>query len=81
MLVLTRKLGENIVIGDNISVKVLNIDSNKVQLGVQAPASIMIYRQELIDKVKEQNKTAVIRKRRDVLTAAEILRSIFRPNN
>lgn len=58
MLVLTRKLGQNILIGEKISVKVLRIDSNKVQLGVSAPQSIAIYRQEIIDNIKDFNRLA-----------------------
>ncbi|RMF61111.1 MAG: carbon storage regulator [Calditrichaeota bacterium] len=58
MLVLTRKLGQNILIGDDILVKVLKIDHNKVQLGISAPAHVLVYRQELVDKIKHFNRVA-----------------------
>lgn len=77
MLVLTRKLGENIVINDNISIKVVNIDNNKVQLGIQAPENVMIYRQELVDKVTAQNRTSIIKRKSDLITAAKNLRSLW----
>ncbi|MEJ2635658.1 MAG: carbon storage regulator CsrA [Calditrichia bacterium] len=77
MLVLTRKLGENIVIGDNISIKVINIDNNKVQLGIQAPASLTIYRLELIDRVREQNQSAVVFHRTDLIQAARHLKNLL----
>ena len=47
MLVLTRKRGEIVLIGDAIQVKVLLIDRNKVRIGIEAPADIVIQRSEL----------------------------------
>ncbi len=58
MLVLTRKLGQNILIGDHISVKLIKIDQNKVQLGISAPPEVAVYRQELVDKIKHFNYNA-----------------------
>ena len=58
MLVLTRKLGQNILIGEDVSVKVLRIDHNKVQLGISAPTHVLVYRQELVDKIKHFNHVA-----------------------
>jgi carbon storage regulator len=48
MLVLTRKVGERIVIDDNIVVEVLQVVGNRVRLGIQAPAGVTILRQELV---------------------------------
>lgn len=50
MLVLCRKLGEKIHIGENIVVTVCEIDGNRVRLGVDAPRDIAIYRQEILPK-------------------------------
>lgn len=50
MLVLTRKIGENIVIGDNIRVKVLQIHGGKVRLGVVAPEDVAVDRQEIHER-------------------------------
>jgi carbon storage regulator len=47
MLVLSRKNGEKILIGDNISITVVEIDHNKVRLGIEAPREVPIYREEL----------------------------------
>ncbi len=58
MLVLTRKLGQNILIGEEISVKVIKIESNKVQLGISAPPNVIVFRQELVDKIKKFNQSA-----------------------
>lgn len=48
MLVLSRKLGERIVIGDNIVVTVVEIDRGKIRLGIDAPKEVAIYRGELV---------------------------------
>jgi carbon storage regulator len=50
MLVLSRKLGERIVIGDGIVVTVVKIDRNQIRLGIEAPSDVQIYRQELLNR-------------------------------
>jgi carbon storage regulator len=48
MLVLSRKLGEKIYIGENICITVVDIDRGKIRLGIDAPRNVPIYRQELL---------------------------------
>ena len=48
MLVLSRKLGEKICIGDNICITVVDIDRGKIRLGIDAPRDVPIFRQELL---------------------------------
>jgi carbon storage regulator len=48
MLVLTRKAGERILIADNVVVEVLEIQGNRVRIGIQAPSGVTILRQELL---------------------------------
>ncbi len=55
MLVLTRKIGESITIGDDITVRVLEINGANIKIGINAPKNITIYRQEIYDKIKEEN--------------------------
>ncbi len=58
MLVLTRRLGESITIGDNIKVTVVDIDGNQVKLGIEAPRNIEIYREELFERIKGEPFTS-----------------------
>lgn len=55
MLILTRKVGESITIGQDISVKIISIDQGQVKLGFDAPVDVPIFRDELAIKVKNQN--------------------------
>lgn len=57
MLVLTRKIGEEIVNGDTIRLLVLAVSGNKVRLGITAPTSIAVMRQELMETRHEQVPT------------------------
>lgn len=58
MLVLTRKVDEGILIGDNIKIRVIAIDGNKVILGIIADKDISIVREEIIEAVKKENLSA-----------------------
>ena len=58
MLVLTRNVGESIVIGDDVIVKVIEVRGDVVRLGVEAPASVRIYREELYRELVEANRAA-----------------------
>ena len=51
MLILTRKAGETLMIGDNVSVTVLRIKGNQVRLGVHAPRDISIHRKEIYNRI------------------------------
>lgn len=55
MLVLTRREGESIVIGNDIVVSVLQYRGNQVQLGISAPSEIAVHRQEIYDQVTDEN--------------------------
>ncbi|MBQ0140800.1 MAG: carbon storage regulator CsrA [Kurthia sp.] len=59
MLVLTRKLGESIIIGDGIEVKIVGIDGDQIKLGVEAPKEVKIYRQEIFEAIQAENRQAM----------------------
>lgn len=60
MLVIGRKKGESILIGDNVEITIVKIDDGSVKIAVNAPKEVPIFRKELFDKIKEENKKAVI---------------------
>lgn len=58
MLVLTRKVGEGLIIGDEIRITVVEIKGGGIRLGIEAPAAVKIHRQEVYDRIFQENKEA-----------------------
>lgn len=58
MLILTRKSGEGIRIGDQITLKIIEIRGNQVRLGVEAPKDMAVHREEIYALIQEQNRAA-----------------------
>ena len=58
MLVLTRKIGEGIIIGDDISITIVEMKGGTVRIGIDAPREKKIYRQEVFDRIAEENRDA-----------------------
>lgn len=69
MLILSRKPDESIVIGDNISIKVISIDRGSVKLGFEAPPNTLILRAELREAVTSENKKASVDISNDALNS------------
>jgi len=60
MLILTRKLGEVIRVGDDVTVRVLEVRGNQVRLGVEAPLTVRIYREEVYRAIRKENEDAAL---------------------
>lgn len=58
MLILTRKPGESITIGDDIKIQVIEIKGKQVRLGIDAPKSYIIHREEVYIRIQDENKRA-----------------------
>lgn len=58
MLVLSRKIGESLMIGSDVTVTVVEFRGDQVRLGVQAPRSVQVYREEIYAEVSRQNRAA-----------------------
>lgn len=58
MLVLTRKTGEGIIIGDDIKITVIELKGGGVRIGIDAPREMKVHRQEVFDRIKQENKEA-----------------------
>ncbi|RDY28916.1 carbon storage regulator [Romboutsia weinsteinii] len=61
MLVITRKKGESILIGDDIEIQVSKIEDGSVKLAISAPKSKTILRKEVYEKVEKENRQAIIK--------------------
>lgn len=59
MLVLTRKPGESIRIGDQIKITMVDLDGANIKVGIEAPRSVSIYREEVYQKILQENQAAV----------------------
>jgi carbon storage regulator len=59
MLVLSRRLNETVVIGDDVRVTLLGIDGDKIKLGIDAPRSIKVFREEILEATKTTNRQAL----------------------
>lgn len=59
MLVLSRKKGQSIIIGDNIEITVVEIQGDMVRIGINAPREVTVHRQEVFEQIKAENRQAV----------------------
>ena len=56
MLLLTRKLGENIRIGDDVKITIVEVKGNHVKLGIDAPPNVKVHREEIYERIQEENR-------------------------
>ncbi len=57
MLILTRRIGESLVIGDDVTITILAIKGNQIRVGIDAPKHVSVHRQEIQQKINEVPKT------------------------
>ena len=76
MLILARRIGESIMIGDQVEISVVDIKGDQVKLGIKAPAQVKVYRREVYTAIQEENRAAaagpgVLPKLEELLPAEE----------
>lgn len=70
MLVLKRKLNESIMIGDDIEIKIVSIESDGVRIGIEAPRELAIYRKEIYLEIQQENQGAIAK---DTMQAKQLM--------
>ncbi len=58
MLILTRRVGETLMVGDDVQVTVLSVQGNQVRIGIQAPENVSVHREEIYKRIKNQSPEA-----------------------
>jgi carbon storage regulator len=58
MLILTRRVGETVMIGNDVTVTVLGVKGNQVRVGVNAPRDVAVHREEIFERIKRENEQA-----------------------
>ncbi|MEA5446006.1 carbon storage regulator CsrA [Gammaproteobacteria bacterium AB-CW1] len=58
MLILTRRVGETVMIGDNVTVTVLGVKGNQVRIGVNAPKDVAVHREEIYERIRQESEGA-----------------------
>lgn len=56
MLILTRRVGETLMVGDNVTVTVLGVKGNQVRIGVNAPKDVAVHREEIYDRIRKETE-------------------------
>ncbi len=64
MLILTRRVGETLVVGDDVTVTVLGVRGSQIRLGVDAPKEIAVHRKEIYQRIQKERNTQELDKRR-----------------
>lgn len=74
MLILSRKKEQAIIIDGEIKITILDIDQNRVQLGIKAPRSISIYREEVLREIQQENRLALYDQKKITVDFTKIMK-------
>lgn len=75
MLILTRKAGESLHLGDDITITVFSVQGKQVKLGIDVPGDMVVYREEVYLRIKEENRQALQTTNNDLLAASQLWQS------
>lgn len=78
MLVLSRRIGETITIGDEVTITVLGVKGNQVRIGVNAPKEVAVHREEIYQRIKDSERIASVTSDRCKLVPARPTTSSFK---
>jgi carbon storage regulator len=70
MLILTRRVGEAVVIGEEVTVTVLGVKGNQVRIGVNAPKTVSVHREEIFDRIKNEQEAGLSRGPSEMVAAS-----------
>ena len=74
MLVLSRRAGESVVVGDNVTITILEVRGDVVRVGIDAPRSVAVHRAELLQELESSNREAASPSEQAVASLTEALR-------
>ncbi|MDR1686219.1 MAG: carbon storage regulator CsrA [Desulfovibrio sp.] len=76
MLILTRRAGESLHIGENVKITVLGIQGRQVKIGIEVPQGTAVYREEVYARILEENRQAVMAAEQDLKAAAALWKRV-----
>lgn len=79
MLVLSRKVNQSIMVGDNVRVVVVAVDRDQVKLGIEAPREIAVHRSEIYEEIQRNNRSAAAAQQEATPSAVSVGRATLQP--
>lgn len=76
MLILTRRSGESLYLGDTIRITILGIQGKQVKIGLDVPSEMTVYREELYQRIKEENRLATTITNNDLIAATQLWQTV-----
>jgi carbon storage regulator len=59
MLVLTRRVGETVIVGNDVSVTILGVKGNQIRIGINAPRNVTVHREEIYERIRREQRPAI----------------------